>query len=156
VAPTLVEAERAPSSAPKVIGRGRRQPAGSTPSSAPREIDGGAGHPSPYLRRQPVKNFLLVRERDRRRYRELRLLAFAVVPAALALLAYTWVQTEIVRTGYQVRALERRLEEMARTERQLRLEASRLESLERVEEAAADELGMTFPTLEQMVFVDAP
>ena len=37
---------------------------------------------SPYLRRQPVKNFLLVRERDRRRLRELRLLAFAVLPAA--------------------------------------------------------------------------
>jgi cell division protein FtsL len=108
---------------------------------------------SPYLRRQPVQNFLLVRERDRRRIRELRLLAVAVLPAALALLGYTWVQTEIVRTGYQVRALERKLEDMARTERQLRLEASKLESLERVEQAAAEELEMTFPTLDQMVFV---
>jgi hypothetical protein len=111
---------------------------------------------SPYLRRQPVKNFLLVRERDRRRLRELRLLAFAVLPAALALLGYTWVQTEIVRTGYRVRTLERRLEEMARTERQLLLDASRLESLERVEAAAARELHMQLPTLEQMVFVEAP
>jgi cell division protein FtsL len=111
---------------------------------------------SPYLRRQPVKNFLLVRERDRRRLRELRLLVFAVVPAALALLGYTWVQTEIVRTGYRVRVLERRLEDMARTERQLELEASWLESLERVEEAAAKELEMQFPTLDQMVFVDEP
>jgi len=111
---------------------------------------------SPYLRRQPVQNFLLVRERDRRRIRELRLLVLAVVPAALALLGYTWVQTEIMRTGYQVRALERRVEELARTERQLRLEASRLESLERVEAAAAKELEMQFPTLEQMVFVEVP
>jgi cell division protein FtsL len=111
---------------------------------------------SPYLRRQPVKNFLLVRERDRRRLRELRLLAFAVIPAALALLAYTWLQTEIVRSGYRVRALERRLEEMAKTERQLELEASWLESLERVEAAAAEALEMQFPTLEQMVFVEAP
>ena len=109
---------------------------------------------SPYLRRQPVKNFLLVRERDRRRIRELRLLAFAVLPAAIALLAYTWVQTEIVRSGYRVRALERRLEEMAKTERQLKLESSWLESLERVETAAGEELGMQFPTLEQMVFVE--
>jgi cell division protein FtsL len=111
---------------------------------------------SPYLRRQPVRNFLLVRERDRRRIRELRLLVLAVVPAALALLGYTWVQTEIMRTGYQVRALERRVEELARTERQLRLDASRLESLERVEAAAAKELEMQFPTLEQMVFVEVP
>jgi cell division protein FtsL len=111
---------------------------------------------SPYLRRQPVQNFLLVRERDRRRVRELRLLAFAVLPAALALLGYTWVQTEIVRGGYRVRALERRLEELARTERQLRLDASRLESLERVEAAASEELGMRFPALEQMVFVEMP
>ena len=111
---------------------------------------------SPYLRRQPVQNFLLVRERDRRRVRELRLLAFAVLPAAIALLGYTWVQTEIVRGGYRVRTLERRLEELARTERQLRLEASRLESLERVEAAASEELGMTFPALEQMVFVELP
>jgi hypothetical protein len=109
---------------------------------------------SPYLRRQPVKNFLLVRERDRRRLRELRVLAFAVLPAAIALLAYTWVQTEIVRSGYRVRTLERRLEEMARTERQLKLESSWLESLERVEAAAGEELGMQFPTLEQMVFVE--
>jgi hypothetical protein len=109
---------------------------------------------SPYLRRQPVKNFLLVRERDRRRIRELRLLAFAVLPAGIALLAYTWVQTEIVRSGYRVRALERRLEEMAKTERQLKLESSWLESLERVEAAAGEELGMQFPTLEQMVFVE--
>ena len=111
---------------------------------------------SPYLRRQPVKNFLLVRERDRRRLRELRLLVFAVVPAALALLAYTWVQTEIVRSGYRVRTQERRLEEMAKTERQLKLEASWLESLERVEAAAGEELEMQFPTLDQMVFVDLP
>jgi cell division protein FtsL len=109
---------------------------------------------SPYLRRQPVKNFLLVRERDRRRLRELRLLAFAVLPAAIALLAYTWLQTEIVRSGYRVRALERRLEEMAKTERQLELESSWLESLERVETAAAESLGMQFPTLDQMVFVE--
>ncbi len=109
---------------------------------------------SPYLRRQPVKNFLLVRERDRRRLRELRLLAFAVLPAAIALLAYTWVQTEIVRSGYRVRTLERKLEDMAKTERQLKLESSWLESLERVEGAAAEDLGMQFPTLDQMVFVD--
>lgn len=111
---------------------------------------------SPYLRRQPVQNFLLVRERDRRRLRELRLLAFAVLPAAIALLAYTWVQTEIVRGGYRVRALERRLDEMAKTERQLRLESSRLESLERVEAAAGEQLEMQFPTLDQMVFVERP
>jgi cell division protein FtsL len=95
-----------------------------------------------------------VRERDRRRIRELRLLAFAVLPAAIALLAYTWVQTEIVRSGYRVRALERRLEEMAKSERQLKLESSWLESLERVEAAAGEELGMQFPTLDQMVFVE--
>lgn len=111
---------------------------------------------TPYQVRRPVENFLLVRERDRRRARELAMLFFGLLPVAVALLGYTWVQTEIVRTGYTVRALESRLAELERSERHLRLEISYLSSPQRIERAASEELEMVFPSLEQMVFVETP
>ncbi len=109
---------------------------------------------SPYLRRRPVENLVLVRERDRRRARELARLLFGLLPLAAALLSYTWVHTEILQAGYSVRSLEDRLEVLDRSERRLRLEIAFLSSPQRVEAAAASDLGMVFPTLEQMVFVD--
>ena len=111
---------------------------------------------SRYIRRRPVENLVLVRERDRRRARELARLLFGLLPLAAALLTYTWVHTEILQAGYSVRALEDRLEDLGRAEGQLRLEISFLSSPQRVEAAAAHDLGMVFPALKQMVFVGTP
>lgn len=106
---------------------------------------------SKYALQRPVANTYLVRERDRRRVRELVAVLVALLPAGVALLAYTWVHLEVVRTGYRIDALERRLHSASQVERQLRLEASYLASPERVARRAADELGMRAPEPVELV-----
>lgn len=107
---------------------------------------------SRYSFRRSVDNAYLVRERDRRRRRELILVVAALVPLALGLLTYTWVHQEVLATGYRINELERRLEELTRRERELRLEAAYLASPGRIEERAAAELGMAQPTLAATIF----
>jgi hypothetical protein len=107
---------------------------------------------SAYAVRRPVENAYLVRERDRRRLRELVLVLATVGPLLLALLAYTWIHLEVLRTGYRIDAEERRLRQLVQSERQLRLEASYLGSPERTAERAASDLGMQAPVLGQMLF----
>ena len=107
---------------------------------------------SAYAVRRPVVNAYLVRERDRRRLREFGWVLLATLPLGLALLAYTWLQLEVLRTGYRIETLERRVHQLTQTERELRLEAAYLASPARLEERAQGELGLQPPTLEQMVF----
>lgn len=105
-----------------------------------------------YAVRRPVVNTYLVRERDRRRWRELALVLLAGVSLGGGLLGYTWIHLEVVRTGYHIDELERHMVDLTRNERQLRLEASYLANPHQVEQRAVDELGMHSPTLEQVVF----
>lgn len=107
---------------------------------------------SPYLARRPVENEFLVRERDRRRVRELLRLLLLVAPLGLALLAYTWIHLESLDAGFRIRGLEQELHELERRERQLRLEAAWLKSPGRVEGLAESELGLAPPRPEQVVF----
>jgi len=107
---------------------------------------------SAYAFTRPVVNTYLVRERDRRRWRELALVLLCVVCLGGGLLAYTWIHLEMTRTGYHIDKLERELAELTREERQLRLEASYLASPSKIERRAVEELGLQAPALEQMVF----
>lgn len=109
---------------------------------------------SVYAVNRPVKNAYLVRERDRRRLRELVLVVAALVPLLVALIAYTWIHLEGLRTGYRIAEDERRLRQLEQAERQLRLEAAYLASPERVAAHATAELQMQAPTLEQTVFAE--
>jgi cell division protein FtsL len=105
-----------------------------------------------YAYRRPVANAFLVRERDRRRLRELVLVLAALLPLGLGLLTYTWVHTEVIATGYRIRELENLLEAEGRRLERLRLEASYLASPAVVEERAARELGMERPRVERVLF----
>jgi cell division protein FtsL len=107
---------------------------------------------SAYAFTRPVVNTYLVRERDRRRWRELALVLLAVVCLGGGLLAYTWIHLEVTRAGYRINTLEKELAELERTERQLRLKAANLASPSQIERRAVRELGMQPPTLEQVVF----
>lgn len=109
---------------------------------------------SAYAVRRPVVNAYLVRQRDRRRLRELGWVVLAVLPIGLALLGYTWLQLEQLRTGYRVEQLERQLHQLAGHERQLRLEAAYLASPVRLAERATSELGMVEPTLDRLLFFE--
>jgi len=105
-----------------------------------------------YAIRRPVENTYLVRQRDRRRVRDLVSVLLAVSLAGGGLLAYTWIHIEILRTGYLVTELEQALEVLLEEERRYRLEASLLTRPEGIEARAREELGMVSPSLQQTVF----
>ena len=105
-----------------------------------------------YAFTRPVVNTYLVRERDRRRWRELVLVLAVVLCLVGGLLAYTWIHLEMTRTGYRIDSLERELTERTREERQLRLQAAYLASPSQIERRAVGELGLQAPALEQVVF----
>ena len=105
-----------------------------------------------YAIHRPVVNAYLVRERDRRFGREVVRFLLVVGPVAAALVVCTWVHMEVSRTGYRIGAVERELDRLVQEERRLRLEASYLADPARLETRAQEELGMSVPALEQMVF----
>lgn len=105
-----------------------------------------------YALRRPVANTYLVRERDRRRARELAFVMVVVVSLGGGLLAYIWIHLQVLATGYRIDELEREMVDLSRKERQLRLEAAYLASPSQVERRAVGELGMRPPALEQVLF----
>ncbi|HXO19230.1 MAG TPA: cell division protein FtsL [Thermoanaerobaculia bacterium] len=107
---------------------------------------------SSYAFRRPVVNTYLVRERDRRRLRELAAVALVVLSLGSGLLTYTWMHLEVLNTGYRIGDLERRLRELAEEERRLRLESAYLASPRQIQVRAARELGMQDPAIEQVIF----
>ena len=108
---------------------------------------------SAYAIRRPVVNAYLVRERDRRRQRELRGWCCSPCWRSAAASWPTPGSTSRCSTpATSIDALERQLRELTRDERQLRLEASYLASPQQIERRAVEELGMQPPALEQVVF----
>jgi cell division protein FtsL len=107
---------------------------------------------TPYLLPRPPRNRYLVRQRDRRRMRELLRMGVAVLVVGLALLGYTWLHLELLGSGYRVDGLETKLHELERRQRHLRLEEAYLSSPQKVEARASKELGMKSPELSQLVF----
>ena len=102
-----------------------------------------------YVTTRPVTNTYLVRERDRRRIRELLAVLALALPPAAGVMANIWIHGELVRTGYRITDQEQNLAELQRRQRQLELELSRESSPARVE-ARARELGMIEPDLEHV------
>lgn len=102
-----------------------------------------------YISTRPVTNTYLVRERDRRRIRELLIVLALALPPAAGVLANIWVHGEVVSTGYTITDQEERLAELERRQRRLELELSQESSPARIETRARD-LGLVEPELEQV------
>lgn len=102
-----------------------------------------------YVSTRPVTNTYLVRERDRRRIRELLMVLALALPPAVGVLANIWVHGEVVSTGYSITDQEEHLAELERRQRRLELILSEESSPAQVE-ARARELGMVEPKLEQV------
>ena len=107
-----------------------------------------------YAIHRPVRNAYLVRERDRRRWREVGLVLLCVVPLASALLSYTWIHLQVLEVGYQIDRMERQLAVVVEDERRLMMETSRLQSPERLEQLASEQLGLVAPSFDQLLFVE--
>ncbi len=65
-----------------------------------------------YAFTRPVANAYLVRERDRKRLRELALVLVAVGTLGIGLLSYTWIHLEVLSTGYKIDKLEKQLHKL--------------------------------------------
>ncbi len=107
-----------------------------------------------YVVKRQVDNSYLVRQRDRRRRRELAAVFLALVPVAGGMLGYVWLNLRLVHLGYEVNRLERTLKAEERRERELWVEAAYLSSPERIQSEAARRLGMVEADLDRMVFVE--
>ncbi len=105
-----------------------------------------------YAVRRPVINPYLVRERDRRRHRELATVLVISLSVGACLITYVWVHVELLRIGYRVHLLEERLEETHQRKSLLELETGHLSSPQVIEERALHELGMRKPELSQLIF----
>ena len=106
-----------------------------------------------YAVRRPVENIYLVRERDRRRTRELVGLALAAVPPAVVLFLAIWANVETVRLGYQLANLARMKEALVERKHLLEMDRAQAAALARVEPIARGKLGLVPPTLDQVILV---
>ena len=108
--------------------------------------------PGTYAVRRPVLNSYLVRQQDRKRLRELAFVLAAILPVALGMLGYVWLNLELLDIGYEIHRLEGTLEAEEQLERKLLMEAAYLGSPRRVEAWATEELEMVPASLEQLIF----
>src|SRR5437660_2600871 len=89
-----------------------------------------------YAQKKPIENTHIVRERDRRRFREL----FSVVVLGIFiggfLIIFTWQNLSVIRLGHEATRLQRQKKDLENGNKALRLEIDRLTSLAAVEQRA--------------------
>jgi cell division protein FtsL len=91
-----------------------------------------------YAQKKPIENSHIVRERDRKRFREL-LAVFALgVPLGAFLLLFTWQNLEVIRLGHEATRLQKQKQEIENANKALQLELDRRTSLSAVEQRAID------------------
>ncbi len=95
-----------------------------------------------YTQKKPIDNVHIVRERDRRRFRELLAVFFLGVPIGLFLLLFTWQNLEVIRLGRQATELQKARKAIDEDNKRLQVELDRLTALESVQKRA-NELGLT-------------
>jgi cell division protein FtsL len=106
-----------------------------------------------YAVRRPVENLYLVRERDRRRTRELLALGLAALPPAVVLFLAIWANLETVRLGYQLARLTSVRKTLLERRQVLEIDRAQAAALARVEPIARGRLGLVPPTLDQVILV---
>ncbi len=108
-----------------------------------------------YTQKKPIDNAHIVRERDRRRFREL-LAVFALgVPIGLFLLLFTWQNVEVIRLGREATNLQKVRKQIDEDNKRLQVELDRLTALESVQKRAG-ELGLSKTEPGAIVMVSGP
>jgi hypothetical protein len=90
-----------------------------------------------YTQKKPIDNTHIVRERDRRRNRELLGVLTLGVPIALFLLLFTWQNLEVIRLGREATRLQKSFKDTEAMHKALEAERDRLTSFQTVEKQAA-------------------
>lgn len=107
-----------------------------------------------YFINKRVGNDRLVREVDRKRHRELLMAAATALALALAVLAYAWQHFEMIRIGYRIEELRVERERLLKIQRELSLERASLTSPDRIEAIATRQLGLSVPSVSQVVVIE--
>lgn len=89
-----------------------------------------------YAQKKPIENVHIVRERDRRRSRELVAVFVVGLPIALFLLLFTWQNLEVIRLGHEATRLQKQRKELENANKSLQFELDRVTSLQSVEKKA--------------------
>jgi hypothetical protein len=89
-----------------------------------------------YTQKKPIENAHIVRERDRRRFRELLAVLSLGIPIGLFLLLFTWQNLEVIRLGREATSLQQQRKQIEDANKSLQLELDRLTSLDAVEHKA--------------------
>ena len=95
-----------------------------------------------YTQKKPIENAHIVRERDRRRFRELLAVLSLGAPIGFFLLLFTWQNLEVIRLGHEATRLQKSRKEIEDANKALQLELDRLTSLDAVQQKASA-LGFT-------------
>lgn len=90
-----------------------------------------------YTQKKPIDNTHIVRERDRRRNRELLGVLTLGVPIGLFLLLFTWQNLEVIRLGREASRLQKTFKDTEAMHKALEAERDRLTSFQTVEKQAA-------------------
>jgi hypothetical protein len=108
-----------------------------------------------YAQKKSIENSHIVRERDRKRFRELLAVLGLGVPIGLFLLLFTWQNLEVIRLGHEATRLQKKKQEIENANRALQLELDRRSSLGAVEQRAT-ELGFQQTDPRVVVMVQSP
>ncbi|MEA2236791.1 MAG: hypothetical protein QOC81_1515 [Thermoanaerobaculia bacterium] len=108
-----------------------------------------------YAQKKPIENSHIVRERDRKRFRELLAVLGLGVPLGAFLLLFTWQNLEVIRLGHEATRLQKQKQEIENTNKALQLDLDRRTSLSAVEQRATD-LGFQRTDPRAVVMVQRP
>ena len=108
-----------------------------------------------YTQKKPIENAHIVRERDRRRFRELLAVLSLGIPIGLFLLLFTWQNVQVIRLGREATTLQQQRKQIEDSNKALQLELDRLTSLDAVEQKATA-LGFAPSDPHAIVQVQAP
>ena len=89
-----------------------------------------------YTQKKPIDNTHIVRERDRRRNRELLAVLSLGIPIGSFLLLFTWQNLEVIRLGRETTRLQKSYKDTEAVHKALEAERDRLTSFDTVETQA--------------------
>lgn len=89
-----------------------------------------------YAQKKPIENTHIVRERDRRRFRDLFFVVLLVILVGGFLAFFTWQNLSVIRLGHEVTRLQQQKKDLENQNKALRLQIDRMTSLAAVEQSA--------------------
>jgi hypothetical protein len=108
-----------------------------------------------YAQKKPIENTHIVRERDRRRSRELLAVLALGIPIGAFLLLFTWQNLQVISLGHEATRLQKQKQEIENANKALQLDLDRRTSLGAVEQRAVT-LGFQHTDPRAVVMVQRP